>query len=142
MSPEDQKYLGLDKEGPFSLKDIKADYLVVESFSTTCPHCMSQAPHLNQLFKMVEGDAQLKGKIKFLAAGQGNNENAVQMWKKFHKVPFPLVADMERALGKAINFEAFPVTLLIDKSGKALWVEVGAMENAEPAFKAIKAAVK
>jgi len=35
MSPEDQKYLGLDKPGEFTLKDVKAPYVLVESFNTT-----------------------------------------------------------------------------------------------------------
>ncbi len=35
MSDEDAKYLGLDKAAQFTLKDIKAPYVFVESFNTT-----------------------------------------------------------------------------------------------------------
>jgi hypothetical protein len=35
MSDEDAKYLGLDKAAPFTLKDVKAPYVLVESFNTT-----------------------------------------------------------------------------------------------------------
>ena len=35
VTPEGAAYLGLAKPGPFTLKDIKADYVLVESFNTT-----------------------------------------------------------------------------------------------------------
>jgi len=142
LTPEEAQYLGLDKPAPFTLKDIKASYVLIESFNTTCPHCMMQAPVLNRLYEMVSQDPQLKEKVKFLSAGQGNDAMAVRMWKAFHKVPFPVLPDPEGKLGKAINFSPYPVTLLVDKSGKVVWVHVGAFDKAEVAFKEIKAVVK
>jgi hypothetical protein len=35
LSDEDAKYLGLDKAAEFTLKDIKAPYVFVESMNTT-----------------------------------------------------------------------------------------------------------
>lgn len=35
LTPEGATYLGLAKVGPFTLKDIKAPYVLVESFNTT-----------------------------------------------------------------------------------------------------------
>lgn len=35
MNEADMKYLGLDKMDPFTLKDIKAKYIMVDVFSTT-----------------------------------------------------------------------------------------------------------
>ena len=142
MSDEDAKYLGLAKAEPFTLKDVKAPYLLVEQFNTTCPHCMAQAPVLNALFNTVQGDPQLKDKLKFVAMGQGNDESAIKMWKAFHKVPFPLLPDPNSTLGKAINFSPYPVTMVLDKSGKIVWVHVGAFETADEALKSIKAAIK
>lgn len=142
LTPEEAQYLGLDKPAAFSLHDVKAPYVLVESFNTTCPHCMMQAPILNRLFEMVSKDAQLKDKVKFISAGQGNDATAAKMWKAFHKVPFPVLPDPESKLGKAINFSPYPVSLLVDKSGKVLWVHIGTFENADEAFKGIKAAVK
>ncbi len=141
-SAEDQKYLGLGKPGAFTLKDIKAPYVLAESFSTTCPHCMHQAPILNNLYNLVQKDAKLKEKLKFVSVGQGNDDTAVKMWKIFHKVPFPVLSDPERKLGKALNFSPFPVTVVLDKNGKVVWAHIGAFESAEEALKGIKAALK
>ena len=53
LSEADQKYLGLEKPGPFTLKDINAPYVLIEIMRTTCPHCVAQVPALNQLYKLV-----------------------------------------------------------------------------------------
>jgi thiol-disulfide isomerase/thioredoxin len=140
LSDEDAKYLGV--AGEFTIKDVKAPYLFIEQFNSSCPHCMHQAPFLNQLFDLVQQDAGLKDKVKFMSVGQGNDETAVKMWKAFHKVPFPVLPDPNSTLGKALNFSPYPVSMLVDKKGKLVWVHIGAFESADEALKGIKAVVK
>jgi len=142
MSDEDAKYLGLDSAKEFTLKDVKAPYVLVEQFNTTCPHCLVQAPILNQLFDKVQQDATLKSKVKFLSLGQGNDANAVKMWKAFQKIPFPVIADPKSVWGDAVNFHPYPVSMLLDKSGKIVWVHIGSFESADEALKGIKAVAK
>jgi thiol-disulfide isomerase/thioredoxin len=142
MSDEDAKYLGLEKPAEFTVKDVKAPYVLVEQFSTTCPHCMAQAPIMNNLFSMVQQDAQLKDKVKFVAMGQGSDENAVKMWKVFYKVSFPLISDPKSMLGDALNFHPYPVTFVLDKTGKIVFVHIGAFESADEVLKELKAALK
>jgi peroxiredoxin len=142
ITADDAKYLGLSSAAPFHLSDVKSPYVLIESFNTTCPHCMAQASVLNTLFGKVQSDPSLKSKVKFISAGQGNELSAIQMWKKFHKVPFAVLPDADRKLSKAMNFGPYPVTMLVDKSGKVVWVEVGQFESVDKAFSAIKNAVK
>jgi hypothetical protein len=141
-SDAEVKYLGLAKAEEFTIKDVKAPYILIEQFNTSCPHCMHQAPGLNKLFDMVQQDPALKDKVKFMSVGQNNDESAVKMWKAFHKVPFPVLPDPNSALGKALNFSAYPVSMLVDKSGKLLWVEIGAFESADEVFNKLKATAK
>ena len=140
LSDEDAKYLGVT--GEFTIKDVKAPYLFIEQFNSSCPHCMHQAPFLNQLFDLVQKDAALKDKVKFMSVGQGNDDTAVKMWKAFHKVPFPVLPDPNSTLGKALNFSPYPVSMLENKNGKILWVHIGAFESPDEALKGIKAAAK
>ena len=142
LTEEGAKYLGLAKADAFTLADIKAPYVLVEQFSTSCPHCIQQAPVMNALFSKVEADPQLKDKVKFVAAGQGNEVPQLKMWQAFHKVPFPLVPDPDSSFGKALNFTPYPVTVLLDKTGKVLFVHIGAFESADEVLPKIKAAVK
>ncbi|MGQ9687945.1 MAG: TlpA family protein disulfide reductase [Desulfobaccales bacterium] len=141
-SPEEAAYLGLSAPAPFTLKDIKADYVLAESFNTTCPHCLQQAPILNRLYELVQRDAQLKGKLKFISVAQGNDLNAAKMWKTFHKIPFPVVPDPESKLGKALNFTPYPVSVVLDRNGKVVWVHIGTFESADEALREIKKVVK
>jgi peroxiredoxin len=142
ITEEGAKYLGLAKAEAFTSKDVKAPYLLVEQFSSTCPHCIAQAPTMNALFNKVQADAQLKDKVKFLGAGQGDDEMKMKMWAAFHKVPFPLVPDPDNSFGKALNFTPYPVTVILDKTGKILFVHIGAFESADEVFAKIKAVVK
>ncbi len=142
ISEDDAKYLGLPKAEEFTLKDVKTPYVYVEQFNTSCPHCMHQAPILNELYNKVQQDAALKDKLKFMSVGQANNEMQAKMWKAVQKVPFPVIPDPNSALGKALNFSPYPVSMVLDKSGKILWVEIGAFESADDALKGIKAVVK
>jgi hypothetical protein len=105
---------------------------------------MAQAPVLNALYNKVESDPSLKNKVKFIAAAQGQDQSAAMMWKKFHKVPFAVVPDSDRKLSTAMHFGPYPVTMLVNKSGKVLWVEVGEMQGSDlsKAFSGIKGAVK
>ena len=97
---------------------------------------------LNKLFDLVQQDAALKAKVKFMALGQGNDENAVKMWKMFQKIQFPQIADPKSTFGDALNFHPYPVSVLLDKSGKILLVHIGSFESAEEVLKEIKAAAK
>jgi peroxiredoxin len=142
IAPEESTYLGLAKQGPFTLKDVKTPYVLVEQFNTSCPHCMHQAPIMNQLFDKVQADPQLKSKLKFMGVGEGNEATQLKMWKAFNKVPFALVPDPSNAWGKAVNFTPYPVTMVLDKTGKILFVHIGSFDNADEVLQKIKAVVK
>ena len=142
ITEDGAKYLGLAKADAFTLADVKAPYVLVEQFNTSCPHCMAQAPVMNALFAKVQGDAQLKDKLKFIGAGQGNEVPQLKMWQGFQKVPFALVPDPDNSFGKALNFTPYPVTVILDKTGKILFVHIGAFENADEVLTKIKAIVK
>jgi hypothetical protein len=103
---------------------------------------MAQAPVLNALYRKVASDPTLKNQIKFVAAAQGEGPYAAQNWKRFKKVPFAVVPDDTSKLGAAMNFGPYPVTLLVDKSGKVLWVHVGEFQDADQAFRGIKKAIR
>jgi peroxiredoxin len=142
MNEADMKYLGLDKMGPFTLKDIKADYVLLDAFSTLCPHCIQQAPHLNKLYNLVSQNAKMKDKLKFVAAGYQDNDMKLNAWKAIQKVPFPLISDMDGAVFNALKLPGTPVSVILDKQGKVLWVHVGAFEDADAVLKDIKSALK
>jgi peroxiredoxin len=142
ITEDGAKYLGLAKAGDFTLADVKGSYLLVEQFNTSCPHCMAQAPVMNTLYSKVQADPQLKDKLKIIGTGQGNEAAQLKMWQAFHKVPFPLVPDPDSSFGKALNFTPYPVTVVLDKTGKIVFAHVGAFESADEVYSKLKAIVK
>jgi hypothetical protein len=57
-------------------------------------------------------------------------------------VPFALVPDTDNSFGKAMNFTPYPVTVLLDKTGKILFVHIGGFDSADEVFQKLKAIVK
>jgi thiol-disulfide isomerase/thioredoxin len=142
ISAADAAYLGLAGPAAFTLQDIKSPYVVIESFQSTCPHCVAQAPMVNALYKKVAGDPALKDQLKFVAAAQGQDQKVAKMWKTVQKVPFAVVPDSDWKLSKAMHYSHFPVTMLVDKNGKLLWVHIAEFDSANEALAAIKKALK
>jgi len=141
ISEADQRYLGLEKPGAFTLQDIKAPYVLLEIMRTTCPHCVAQAPAMNQLYNLV-ANSDLKDRVKFIAVGESNDGSALRQFRVSHKIPFALVPDPDWEIGSALNIGGTPTTMLLDKGGKVLLVEDGAFASAGQVFKTIKAKVK
>jgi peroxiredoxin len=141
LSEADQLYLGLEKPGAFTLQDIKAPYVLIEIMRTSCPHCVAQAPALNQLYHLV-ANSDLKDRLKIISVGASDNEPALKRFRAAHKVPFALVADPDSEIGSAFKISGTPTTVLVDKSGKVLLVEEGAFDSAGQMFKIIKAKLK
>ena len=118
-----QKFFGLVKGENFSLKDVKADLIVVEFLNKYCFSCQLQAPVMNQVFSMVQQDPQLKGRIKFIGIGAGNNEREVGSFREEKKVPFPVVSDPKFLAYEAIGEPgATPFTIFIRKTDSGLLV--------------------
>ena len=81
MAPADQAYLGLKSPGPFTLKDIQADYVLVEVLNADCPHCMEQAAALNRLYRLVEA-SDLKDRIKFIGVVSNSDAQGGRVEKR------------------------------------------------------------
>jgi peroxiredoxin len=137
-----QKFFGLVKADTFSLKDIKADLILVEFLNKYCFSCQLQAPVMNRVFAMVQKDPQLKGKVKFFGIGVGNNSREVASFKAEKQVPFPIVPDQKFLAYEAIGDPgATPFTLLIRKAEPGLRVartKVGLTKDPEIILKDIK----
>ena len=108
ITEDGAKYLGLAKADAFTLKDVKAPYLLVEQFNTSCPHCMAQAPVMNALFAKVQADPQLKDKLKFVGAGQGNEATPVKDVAGLSQGALPPGARSRQLLRQGLEFYPLP----------------------------------
>ena len=135
-------FLGLVKGDAFSLKDIKADLIVAEYMNKYCFSCQLQAPVMNQVFETVGNDPQLRGKVKFLAIGAGNNQTEVDSFKAEKKVAFPIIPDPKFLAYQAIGDPgATPFTLFLRKTDTGLVVtqaKIGLTKDPEAILKEIR----
>jgi peroxiredoxin len=102
--PQDQNvknYLGLTGEGSFTISQIKAQVVIIEIFNMYCNNCQREAPRVNELYRTVDKDANLKGKIRMIGIGVGNTPLEVEVFKKTYGVPFPLFPDEDYSIHKA-----------------------------------------
>ena len=64
VQAQDRAYLGISGGDHFTLKDLKAEVLLVEIFDVYCIPCQKQAPLFKQLFGMIQSDPATGTKSK------------------------------------------------------------------------------
>jgi len=134
-SPAHKDYLGLSGGGSVHIPQIKARVVIIEIFSMYCPHCQTEAPMVNDLYKKIEDTPSLKGKIKLIGIGAGNTPFEVDVFKKKYQLPFPLFPDPDFVVHKAVGEVRTPcfigVRLNSDGTDQVFYQKVGGLEGVD-----------
>ena len=129
----DLKYLSLSDYGLFTINQIKARVVIIEIFSMYCPYCQAEAPNVNRLYTVIEGNSALKEKIKIIGIGIGNSQFETGIFKKKYTVAFPLIPDADFKLHKIMGEVRTPYFIVVKlNSGKhpgVIYSKLGALEN-------------
>ena len=112
-NPDEKNYLGLSGSGLFKIPQIKAKAAIVEIFSMYCPYCQKDAPGVNELYRLIENDSNIKNKIKLIGIGAGNSPYEVEVFKKTYDVPFPLFPDKDFEIHKACGEVRKPYYMVV-----------------------------
>jgi thiol-disulfide isomerase/thioredoxin len=131
--PEDRgerQYLGVETGETFTLPQVKAKLLIVHVFSMYCPFCQADAPHVNELYAMIQKSPALKDKVRIVGLGVGNTSFEVKVYKEKFAVPFPLFSDenfdVQKACSSPIRTPVFIAARVIPGKGlNVLSVDVG-----------------
>jgi peroxiredoxin len=123
--PRERAYLGLTDGKTFTLKQVKADLVIVEILNVYCPICQLQASAYNQLFNLIEKDPQTRGRIKIIGIAAGNGNLEVKDFRDKRLVPFPILPDPYFEMYRAMGESRTPFTIYVrqDPSGHAGVVE-------------------
>ena len=112
-SQDERDYLGLSGSGLFKIPQIKAKAVIVEIFSMYCPYCQKDAPGVNELYRLIENNPDIKNKIKLIGIGAGNSPYEVEVYKKTYHVPFPIFPDKDFAIHKACGEVRTPYFMVV-----------------------------
>jgi thiol-disulfide isomerase/thioredoxin len=111
-------YLGLSPgERSFRIPEIRARVVILEILSMYCPFCQKEAPSVNKLFKAIEQDPKIRGKIKIIGIGAGNTTFEVELFKKKYGIRFPVYPDPDFALHKRFGEVGTPYFIGVKING-------------------------
>ena len=131
-----RNYLSLEKSGFFKIPQIKAKVVIIEIFSMYCPHCQRAAPEINRLYSIIEGNPDLKDKIKLIGIGAGNSPFEVEVFRKKYSVLFPLIPDEDFSIHKRFGEIRTPYFLGVkindDGTHQVFYSKLGEFKGAEP----------
>src|SRR4030043_748467 len=112
-NPDERNYLGLSGSGSFKIPQIKTKVVIIEIYSMYCPYCQKDAPGVNELYRLIENNADIKNKIKLIGIGAGNSSYEVEVFKKTYQVPFPLFPDKDFVIHKACGEVRTPYYMVV-----------------------------
>jgi peroxiredoxin len=134
--PDEKNYLGLSGSGFFRIPQIKAKAVIVEIFSMYCPYCQKDAPGINELYRLIENNLDIKNKIKLIGIGAGNSSYEVEVFRKTYNVPFPLFPDKDFTIHKACGEVRTPYFMVVkmneDGTHQIVHTQLGEYPGAEP----------
>jgi len=107
------------------LADYKGKVLIVDIWGTWCPPCRMEIPHFIELHKKhKEQGLEIVG----INYEEGSPEEIKDVIKKFieeNGMTYTCVIGDDATRDRVPNFEGFPTTLFIDRTGKVRFKEVG-----------------
>lgn len=134
-SEADAAYLGLEGyPDSFRMGQIKAQVLVVEVLDMYCRFCQGAAPKVDALYELNLRSG-LGEEVKLIGIGRTNTELEVATFRDKYKVRFPLFADKDLSICRALHAseEGTPHFIVIRKypAGRATVVHTstGAFED-------------
>ena len=133
-NPDEKTYLGLSSGGYFRIPQIKAHAVVIKIFNLYCPICQSTASAMSELYRQIENNPDLKGKMKLIGIGAGNSLLEVEVFKQNHDIPFPIFPDEDYRIHKVLGEVRTPFFMAIkmekDGSHEIVHTHLGGLTDA------------
>ncbi|MGZ3513877.1 MAG: TlpA family protein disulfide reductase, partial [Thermodesulfobacteriota bacterium] len=118
--------LGILQKKSFSIKEIRANLILIEFISIYCTSCQRQAPIFNELYSYIETNPRLRGKVKMVGIAAGNGLHEVGIYKKTYQIPYPVFADPKFDAHTAVGSPRTPFTIWTRKDAQGRDIVVSA----------------
>jgi hypothetical protein len=141
-----RKLFGGQENQPVSPGRIDTDLLLIEFFNVYCASCNAQAPVMKEVFEAIQGNPNLRDRVKVLGIGAGNNPKEIAYFKENKQIPFPLFPDPHFEAYEAIGNPGGTPHMLITKKTQGghvvAWVHTGLIRSAEPFVREVEEALR
>jgi len=142
---KDRDYLQINHvERNFTLEDVHSDYIFIEIYNELCSACVNEVKTYKALYRMLLGDAFLRGKVKMMGIGAGSKKRSAAKFRKQKNIAFPLFADEKREIFNCLGKPVLPVSYLLQRQAgkrKIRLIQSGHIGSAEKLLAEIKTAV-
>ena len=96
---------------------------------------------MNELYRAIQSNEDLKNKIKLIGIGVGNSDFEVNFFRKKYEVPFPLFSDEDYTIHKALGEVRTPyfigIRLKSDGSSEVFYSKLGGFKDADKFLKSM-----
>jgi len=106
-------YLGISKGDSFTIRDIKADLVLVEIMNINCSSCQKQAPINNKLYSLIESTPGTRGRVKMIAIAAGGLNEHIKQFTDHFKTPYPVLQDPKFNVYDAVGGGSIPLALFV-----------------------------
>jgi cytochrome c biogenesis protein CcmG, thiol:disulfide interchange protein DsbE len=121
---------------PYDLASEKGSVVLVNVWATWCGPCRFEIPELQKMHDE-------HGKHGFKVVGVSVDEGDAKDVKQFvadQKMTYPIVLDPDGRIANLLATTVLPTSVLLDRHGKIVWREIGAIPAGEPTLKKALAA--
>ena len=111
-----------------SLSDYKGKKVVLNFWTSWCPPCKAEMPHMQNYYEDMSEEAN----VEILAVNLTNKDNGVDEVSSFvedYGLTFPIPMDEEGQIGNAYKVIPIPTTYMIDTNGIIQNMIVGPMNE-------------
>lgn len=115
----------------FDLASERGNVVLLNLWATWCGPCRFEIPELQKMNDQYAPQG-------FKVIGVSLDDSEPEMVKRFvsdQKMTYPILLDPEGKLANIFQTSVIPTTVLIDRAGKIVWKQVGAIDSNDAALK-------
>lgn len=117
---------------PFNVASEKGNVVFLNVWATWCGPCRFETPELQALQNQYAASGL---KVIGVSVDEGDSA-AVKTFVTEQKITYPIAVDPEGRIANLVQTTVLPTSLLIDRNGKIVWRQIGAIMPNDAKLKA------
>jgi peroxiredoxin len=119
--------------GPARLSDYRGRVVLVNFWATWCPPCRAEMPSMQTLYEAYRD----RGFVVLAVSGDSQGREVVGPFVGEYRLSFPVLLDPRQRAQLRYGVGAIPTSFVVDRRGRVVSREVGAVDWDSPAARAL-----